>query len=252
MEHGRRIIEIHGLLNVRDFGGLPVEAGGETICGRVFRGPQPDDLSKADVDAIVGDSGVRRIIDLRTEAEGEHGRSSLIAGAVIGRHEISMLEEPITPAKLTSMGEQGMFLTYLGGLENIDCVSEILSLLSDDSGYPTYLHCTVGKDRTGVITALVLDAIGVKRQAIVEDYALSGRYMDQIIERRRSSNPAARKRMDAVDPRLFKIVMGAEPETMEKTLAGIDEKYGSPAEYILNLENGEAILEGLKRKLLAD
>ena len=58
--------------------------------------------------------------------------------------------------------------------------------------------------------------------------------------------------MDAVDPRLFKIVMSAEPETMEKTLTGIDEKYGSSADYVRGLENGDDILKGLKRKLLAD
>ncbi len=248
MNHERRVIEIPGLLNVRDLGGLPVEGGGETKFGRIFRGPQPDDLDESAVKEL----GVDRIIDLRTEAEGQDGRSSRIAQMVEDRHEVSVLNEPMTPERLIEASERGPAPTYIGMLDDLERVSEVLELLSDDSNLPTYVHCTLGKDRTGVITALILSAIGVHREAIVEDYALTGRYIEQIMARRMSSKPGARERMEAIGPHVLKIIMGAEPETMEKTLAGINEKYGSAAEYVLALENGEAILTGLKRKLLSD
>ena len=105
-----------------------------------------------------------------------------------------------------------------GLVDRTRAVARILSLLSDDSNRVTYVHCTAGRDRASVISAITLNAIGVPHKAVVEDYALTD---------------------------------GTDPESMENMLAAIDDEYGSSATYVRDLEHGEAILEGLKRKLLA-
>ena len=139
---------------------------------------------------------------------------------------------------------------YLGLLSDTQKMSPIFALLADDSERTTYLHCSMGKDRAGMVSATVLSAVGVEREAVVEDYALTQRDTQEWLDQGIATNERFRKMFEDANPVSFREMCSSAPEIMEKMLAGLDGKYGSPADYISSLENGDAVLEGLRRKLL--
>ena len=73
MDHEQRILDIPGLLNVRDLGGLPLGGGGQTQFGRVIRGSDADKLEQPGVSALIDEVGITREIDLRDGMSGERG-----------------------------------------------------------------------------------------------------------------------------------------------------------------------------------
>ena len=129
-------------------------------------------------------------------------------------------------------------------------VSAILALLADDSKRPAYVHCSLGKDRTGMICGVILSAIGVSREAVVEDYVLSSRDLDEWFAQAIAASERARELFESATPTALRTFKSAAPENMEKMLDGLDEQYGSPTDYVRNLANGDAILAGLRRKLV--
>ena len=254
MDHEARILNIPDLLNTRDLGGLPIPiGGGETRFGRIVRGPGVDSLQQPGVDALIDGLGITREIDLRDKHSGQLGPESMFGRQVDERHQISAMREDHQAEAFKRYEREFEWdhaSDYLQALTSSSGVPEILGLLADDSGRPTYIHCNVGKDRTGTICGVVLSAVGVPRHAVVEDFALSERDMDEWWERAMAASEGARQFFGSANATSVRTFKSAAPEIMEKMLDGLDEKYGSSADYIRSLDNGEAILDGLRRKLV--
>jgi protein-tyrosine phosphatase len=165
----RRRIELAGLLNLRDVGGYPV-AGGRSVRWRtLFRSDALHRLDPAGVAAVTG-LGLRTVVDLRTQLEADYAPSP-----VSGR----VAHIPV----LTGGDFQGVPLE-LGGLYRYfvdECGGQIAAAIAElcgDDALPALVHCSAGKDRTGVVIALILAALGVPDELIAADYALSGLYLD--------------------------------------------------------------------------
>src|SRR3569623_2766792 len=118
---------------------------------------------------------------------------------------------------------------YFGYLaQGAESVRQSVLVMAAPARTPLVFNCAAGKDRTGVLAALVLDAVGVDREAIVADYALSGERLDRI-----------REHLMQLDTyREMKVVrdnagrrMTAEPESMRRLLAHVDERWGDAAGY---------------------
>jgi protein-tyrosine phosphatase len=103
-----------------------------------------------------------------------------------------------------------------------------LTALAETNGAPTVFHCTFGKDRTGLISAMLLGSLGVSEADIVADYALSADSVTHILEGLRS-DPERAAWIDSTPPQIFH----ALPETMEQVLAAMNKQYGSIQEYLL-------------------
>ena len=249
MDHEHRILTIPGMLNARDLGGLPINGGAEARFGRIVRGPGVDVLQQPGVDALIGGLGITRELDLRDETTGRLGPESLLARQVEQRYQIPANRDDDQAAALDNF-EWDHAGDYLRALSSSPGVPRILGLHADDSSRPTYVHCSMGKDRTGMVCGVILSAVGVPREAVVADYALTERDMNAWFERAMATSEVARKGFGSANPTSLRTIKSAAPEIMEKMLAGLDEKYGSPADYIRSQENGSEILSGLKRKLL--
>ena len=253
MDHEHRILNIPGSLNTRDLGGLPIDGGGETQFGRIVRGPGVDRLEQPGVDALINDIGIKRELDVRDITSGRMGPESLLAKQVEERHHLPANEPQV-------IDDLSRYLTYehdwdhggfyLTQLSDIQKMSPIFQLLADDSGCPTYLHCSMGKDRAGMVSAIALSVVGVKREAVVEDYALTQRDTQEWYDRAIAASERSRRLFESANKTSVRDMISSAPEIMEKMLDGLDEQYGSPADYVRSLENGEATLEGLRRKLL--
>jgi hypothetical protein len=147
------------VVNARDLGGVPLAQSGSAACGALFRGPPLAALSPlgcADAAAL----GLRTILDLRTDGE----RAVLPDDACVGA-QIMSAPLPI-PYNLDTAAYQADF-------DSDDSIARVFHTLADDAAYPIYVHCTYGRDRTGVVAAAVLLALGASRADVVAEYSLS-------------------------------------------------------------------------------
>jgi protein tyrosine/serine phosphatase len=120
-----------------------------------------------------------------------------------------------------------------------------LTMVADPQSYPLVFHCTAGKDRTGVLAALVLDILGVRPEVIVEDYMLTATRID-LIRARLRRDPVYGAQIDqtpATDPS-----MQAEP--MEHFLAEIHQRYGGAEEWALGAGITQETLDSMSTLLL--
>lgn len=249
--HGTRWLQLEGTANTRDLGGLPTTDGGRTLPHRILRSDNLQTLSDADVQLLVGEIGLREVIDLRTSAEVLlEGRGPLRERPdVVHRHftllpergqytDVFAAEEPevgdLPSGWLDSLlprhvaehdeGEPPPVRSYLGYLtQRGDAVVEALRALAVPGEGASVVHCAAGKDRTGVVVALSLAVAGVPHDEIAIDYGLSGEVIDAIVARLRATSTyggdtAQRNTADHAPRR----------ETMDRVLEILDERFDGP------------------------
>jgi protein-tyrosine phosphatase len=164
----RRRIELAGVLNFRDVGGYPVAGGGSVRWRTLFRSDALHGLDPAGL-AAVTDLRLRTVVDLRTQLELDHAPSPVSGRAT----HISMLTGDFQGVPFELGALYRYFVDECGG----QIVAAIAGLCADDA-LPALVHCSAGKDRTGVVIALILAVLGVPDELIAADYALSGLYLD--------------------------------------------------------------------------
>jgi protein-tyrosine phosphatase len=108
-------------------------------------------------------------------------------------------------------------------LEGQEVVAEVLAILSDPSVYPAMFHCSAGKDRTGLVAALLLGLLGVPDVTIADDYALSAAPMQRLVAHYQASYPDARELLDRLAPAM----VAAEPQVMTTVIDSLRDDYGS-------------------------
>jgi protein-tyrosine phosphatase len=137
-----------------------------------------------------------------------------------------------------------MAVGYLAMLENQAALfGDLIRIVADPEQHPVVIHCTAGKDRTGLGAALILGAAGVADDVIVEDYALTDQYRSQ-------------HRLAEIGPRIeaqglkmddLKILFTAPAETMAATLGHVTERWGGIEGYLTGpAAVDDATLEALR------
>lgn len=174
-----RFLELVGACNARDLGGLPTVDGGVTRSGRLLRSDFVVELGEADRQALISELGLRTVIDVRTPAEVEAFPGPWREAGVETFH----IPFPLDPSFVAHTSED-LVDFYLSFLEPPASAAALaLKVLLDVDAQPTLIHCTAGKDRTGVLVALALDLLRVPADRIVADYALSSSRMPLVLER---------------------------------------------------------------------
>jgi protein-tyrosine phosphatase len=246
METRQRLIDLAGAFNFRDLGGYPTASGQNTRWGRLFRSDTLHELTDADVE-ILRSLGLATIVDLRTSRElARTGRGPMASEPVAFRH-LSVIAEGEGEA-MAAPAEAGEELStrYLWYLESgRQPLVEALSLVAEPDHLPLVFHCAAGKDRTGVLAALVLDLLGVEPEVIVTDYVVTAGRMELILARYRS-DPDVAARMADVPASRFAV----EAETMERFLSGLHERYGGARPWALTAGVDAAALDRLSDQLL--
>ncbi|GHT53889.1 protein-tyrosine-phosphatase [Spirochaetia bacterium] len=184
-----RLLPMERLFNVRDLGGYPVgdrAARRQVKWGLLFRAGDLNDPSDGDR-ALLEKKGIRTIVDFRGMGEVTQAPDCKIATV---KKTYALPIEAGNMVELSRVGKEVSGEALMEGLYRImvsDARSqyrEFFKILSDKDGTaseaahaPLLFHCTAGKDRTGLATALILSAIGVDRETIYQDYLLSGVYL---------------------------------------------------------------------------
>lgn len=119
----------------------------------------------------------------------------------------------------------------------------VLELCADRSRHPVIFHCTAGKDRTGMITAIILSFLGVPDEEIVQDYTLSANVYAQMNDHKAMVGALSQR---SLNPKTF---LGAPPQVMRDTLEAIREDYGSVEGYMTWIGFGPEKQEQLRKAL---
>jgi protein tyrosine/serine phosphatase len=247
-------IQLEGAHNVRDLDGLPAGAT-TTRTGVLFRSDALDALTAADVAALADERGLAHVVDLRSRAERvERGRGQLgetgvryseldvIDEAALARrsdHRAASFAAGVDPNVIIADG-------YVELLElGAPAFAAALESIVAPGGVPVLVHCAIGKDRTGVLVALLLAAAGVEREAIVADYALSHQAVSHIREQLEQSDA-----FRALAKQLPAFVFGATPETMELFLDRLEERWGGAEGYFVASGVDPAVVERWRQLFL--
>ncbi len=219
-------LAIDGTHNVRDTGGYPA-VGGRTRPGQLFRG---DALTAVTASGAADLAALRIgvVIDLRSplERSQDHSRS-VLPGAVqvwlpiVGGSRSAAVDDE--PVGLESLYRQ--VLTNCGWT-----LTAAVSVIADSGERPVLVHCTAGKDRTGLVVALALEAAGVERTAVVADYTQSALNLDGAWIN--AAMTALVSRGVPISPALFEVLGGSPDHAMSDLLGWLDDQYGSVLGYL--------------------
>ncbi|MEY2401621.1 MAG: protein-tyrosine phosphatase [Ilumatobacteraceae bacterium] len=162
---------LEGTPNFRDLGGLATVDGRFTRHGVLFRSSALEELSSRDVRLLIDDIGLRTVIDLRSVDDREIAQSLLDT-------PVRYINLPISRGGPTTslerpMGTDGrvdmprIYRMYIE--KSAPAIGEIIAELTSGAT-PALFHCAAGKDRTGVVAAILLSAVGVTRDAVIADF----------------------------------------------------------------------------------
>lgn len=230
-----RALDWQGCLNVRDLGGVPLEGGGETRYGVLVRSDSIRRLTDEGWRSFA-EHGIRRVVDLRWHEELAEDPPRDLGVEVV---HVSLLGDfdPDVDANMHAFiaaGDTAGFRvdSYTRWLATYrDEFAETLAAIADATGAVVF-HCRSGKDRTGLIAALLLRLAGASIDEVAADYALSEPNLligDEDVERY--------------------FVLATPAEGMARTLAWLEDRYGSVAGYLRACGLDEGRIEQLRARL---
>lgn len=238
-----RLIAFEAAFNFRDLGGYETLDGYQVRWRRVFRSAALNGMTPADV-LLAQELDLRAVFDLRSPYElAEHGLGTLYDGGAILHRHTPFFRDLTAPAARDL--DLDMVTIYRLLLVNAKpAIAEIFETLADEETYPAVFHCVAGKDRTGIVSALLLRTLNVDDATIVADYALSGTYITPRLETLRTAQPT--DRYGDIPPHTLR----ADPETILQTLDALDQEYDSARAYLVDCGVSDAQLDAIRRHLL--
>ena len=277
-------IDLDGVANMRDLGGLPTETGETVRPRRLLRSDNLQDLSPEAIETLVTRFGVSDVVDLRTHVElAKEGDGPLRAVTHVRHHHHTLYREdsvesgipaaeralpwetderreaaavraaaadgsPDTtdPASRRSHEEfwSEHYLSYLA--TRPDSIVAALDAIASSEG-AAIVHCAAGKDRTGTVVGLALKVVGVSDDLVIADYAASAERVPAIMARLRASTAYAANLQG-------KTIAQQSPttDTMRMLLQTLDERHGGALGWLGTQGWTSADTDRLRRKLLAD
>jgi protein-tyrosine phosphatase len=237
-ESARRL-PLDGAHNARDLGGYAGAGGRRVRWGRLYRSDALGDLSDGDV-SYLARLGVAQVVDFRSEAERERepDRLPLPSPRVVLR---PIFGDALDPQELRER--------LLSGEARADEMAELLVAgnrafvtefgpvyggfvrdLADPQNLPVLFHCTAGKDRAGFAAAALLLALGVPRDAIMQDYLLTNGFSEAATSR--MLNVLRVFSLFRTDPDDVRPLLEARPAYLQAAFDTIDRRYGSDDAYV--------------------
>ena len=241
-----RSVEFELAFNVRDLGGLPTEDGGSIRRGVIYRGDGVHRLAGDDLERARTLS-LRTVVDLRTSGEIERSGRFPVDRYAVDWHHLPMFERMWSEDDLVATTGAVDFLCdrYVEMLSSGGpSIRRIVSLAAD--GTPMLFHCAAGKDRTGVVAAVLLALAGVPREEIAADYHATAGAMAAFVDWLTVTYPEAIDAMTSQPPEYLE----APHEAMLSFLERVDEHHGSMEGYVTELGVDAATLERLRTTLV--
>lgn len=247
----RRVVPLDAVHNFRDLGGYAMADGRTTAWGRIFRADGLQRLTDEDLD-VVDAIGIRTVIDLRTSGEINERGTFPVQKLPVAWHHLSIIDATWHDTGIPDFDddEQGgidfLVWAYRDMLDQgADRFAHALHLLSVPGAGPAVFHCAAGKDRTGLLAALILGGLGVDHDVIAADYGLTLDGMDRLRAWLAHTDPDSLASMKTRPAMMF----GAHPAAMSQILAELVEAHGSVPGYLDSIGIGPAALDALATQL---
>ena len=240
----QRHVELEGCHNFRDLGGYPTRAGGRLRWRVLFRSDALHHLTTLDLAKLRDEIGLGHVLDLRSSGEiAIDGRGRLAA------EDLRIHHLPLFDGAGTVSADLGARITlsdryFLMAEHAKGPIARVIQTLADAEA-PAVYHCAAGKDRTGVISAVLLGLLGVADEIIVADYAATKQNLDAIVARLMASE-GYQSMLENLPPD----TLHAEPETMIALLERVRDKYGSMRAYVHEIGVPDDAIARLEKRVL--
>ena len=260
---GGRFVPLQGCVNFRDLGGYPGLGGRRVQAGRLFRSDALQDLTPDDASILKDRLGLAAIIDLRNTDEAARDGVGLLPGLGLDYAHFPLLDgrgfPPIAgrpadghPAPGQSGAGWGrprsdiverLADTYLWILDNSGGqLAAAVNAIAARLGRPLVFHCSAGKDRTGMVAALLLELLGVAPEIRAVDYLLTNRAVDGILRRIRRMQPHSHATNQS---------LRAQPLAFQQFQDRLRADFGGAESYLRRYGVTDATMGRLRRELLA-
>jgi protein-tyrosine phosphatase len=242
------------VINFRDIGGLKTGEGKTVKWGKFFRSDNLSALEKSEF-ARFNNLHIETVYDLRTESEIKEKEDN-IPQTVHYVHFptvkdkgdlLTQLKGKVIKGEISE--EESIKLTldlYRGSvIENLPAFKELVNKIMD-SDQPVLYHCSAGKDRTGIVTALILSVLKVDRQTILNEYLLSNYYRRIKMEKMLGKAKLAKVIKPHLNLKVIENFMKVDAQYLNATFEVIDQKYGGMDQFVQK----ELGIDDQTRKLL--
>ncbi|MEN2766309.1 tyrosine-protein phosphatase [Ornithinibacillus xuwenensis] len=247
---------LEGSFNFRDMGGYPTENGRSVKSGMLYRSGNINKLTEKDLE-LVKNLGIKKILDLRGLDEIDRFPDPSIEHAVW--YHTPIISDDML---IDQVGEQTAFGDLLRNTKpgellltlNRNMVSykksfqKVFQLLLDEPDKPSLFHCMAGKDRTGVVSALILSVLGVSRELIIKDYLYTNQTLEKMAE---NFNEIGYNNLPDIEQDVLDALFEARVEYLQAFFEEMEMNYGSMDQYskeVLGLTNED--IHKLKTHLL--
>jgi protein-tyrosine phosphatase len=235
-----RLLPLAGGRNFRDLGGYRAADGRQVRWGHIYRSGVMSGLTAADM-AYLRSLGVAVICDLRSVRERTSQPNPFLkAGGpqvVAFDYELASSLDALTQAKTREAAIDAFAAAYVDFSDRLaPQYTDLFARLVAAEG-PLAMNCSAGKDRTGMGSALVLSVLGVPRETVVADYALTQVYTPPAYYLKQMSDPAepnpaltpeTARAFGRMPPEVLQVIMGSDPQVMRRTLAELDRRFDGP------------------------
>ena len=243
-----RHVSFDALFNVRDLGGYAAADGRHTRWRMLYRADGLNRVAGDDLERLAA-LGLRTVVDLRTPNERVERGSFPVESVPVDYHHFPVLQQTWEGQTIDATIDGADFLTarYLEMLvEGADAIAGALHVLADERVYPAVFHCAAGKDRTGVLAALVLGLLGVPDDIIAADYGLSRVGMQAMVDWIRANRPEVADTMTDQPG----VLLEAPPRAMRALLDQIRVDHGSVEGYAWSIGLTGHTIDDLRATLL--
>ena len=256
--HSMRHLPLNSVQNMRDLGGYRTHDKNKTQWRRFLRSASMHELTDADQNKLI-DFGVASIVDLRSEQNIEDEPNVFANSEKVTYHHHDLWGdrlENFQSAETSINQAEKLADLYRTGLFNcIETIGEIMIVLAGSGDCVSVFHCVAGKDRTGLISALLLGIAGVPEETIAKDFALTEHYLDSPGRDHTETDPLAIPPTTVIDPNsdvlpLPVYIHSCLPETMMLTLTYLNDEYGGVEDYVRASGLTDTHIRKLRSKLL--
>jgi protein-tyrosine phosphatase len=220
-----RWIALEGAFNVRETGGYPAN-GGTTRPNVLLRADSLHKLTDADREALLA-RGLRTVIDLRHASEISVAANIFAQSDTVAYHAVPIFESQPDTSNIDT--DLATIYRYMVDECQVGLLKAMQTLAHAPEG-AVLVHCSAGKDRTGIVTALALNAVGVPREYVVADYALTTEAMNRLRPQLLANTtlpPETRLHLEKL--------LSSEPELMAGLLNYLDTHYGGVDAYLTHI-----------------
>lgn len=245
MNDFHRNVPLEGASNFRDFGGYKTPTG-VVKGGVLYRSERLSNLTAADFDALNA-RGIRLVVDLRRESEREQDPTRWRGDEPPEQMHVPLLVERDGPSSAQQVASdprargnperaaevmRGLYRGLIREPATRERYRVIFERITAGDGLPVVIHCSGGKDRTGVLAALIHSVLGVSRDDIVADFMLTTRYYDGLARLRERAAQIYEHELEGWSPDALGPLFTVHESYIHSALSAVDEEFGSVSEFL--------------------